>query len=564
MSQILYKPGYHASWALLIGINQYQSAPPLSYACNDAASLQAVLTSSLGFPVQNVGTLTDSQATKASIMDEFIGFHEKANHADDRVLFFFAGHGHTVQGNRGPIGYLVPVDGDNSKLSSLIRWDDITRNAELIAAKHILFIMDACYSGLALQRVVTPGTKRFISDLLQRPSRQVITAGKADQTVADGGGPLGKNSIFTGYLLEGLNGSAANAEGIITANSLMSYVYQKVGQHPSSRQTPHFGHIEGEGDFVLVAPGQEHLKPELTSDYMVEASEEMHEEMDQASSLSTQPSLSIRSGYANPNHPTFGRNEFSSKLAEYRIPNGERQCAKAFSWAGILIEPLAKQAVSIDISQKAGGGRDIYDQGIEAYEKFSLPLERRTTFDSLLLYSEINGEPYWGRFLRIEKSGNIQYADARNVFLEYKGLRIFHFVPLIGLTWQLLFLAKSLLMESGYRLGARLTLGLVGTRETILASFSQEAGKNNNRWRDPLVDPFGLRHVSDRTKCTDPGLKIEHDFVVGTLGYDESLKIMKSIAQKVELAYNHHESPRCFNVDTDQFPWKQYLSRVMW
>jgi hypothetical protein len=51
-------------------------------------------------------------------------------------------------------GFLVPCDGDVSNLASLIRWDDLTRGADLIEAKHILFLMDACYGGLALNRAV--------------------------------------------------------------------------------------------------------------------------------------------------------------------------------------------------------------------------------------------------------------------------------------------------------------------------------------------------------------------------------------------------------------------------
>ena len=47
-------------------------------------------------------------------------------------MVFFAGHGHTVPAHRGEIGYLLPVDGDPSDLSTLIRWDDLTRNADLI------------------------------------------------------------------------------------------------------------------------------------------------------------------------------------------------------------------------------------------------------------------------------------------------------------------------------------------------------------------------------------------------------------------------------------------------
>src|SRR5512147_804353 len=42
---IKYKPHYTNSWALVIGINAYQFASPLSYACNDADAVASVLSS---------------------------------------------------------------------------------------------------------------------------------------------------------------------------------------------------------------------------------------------------------------------------------------------------------------------------------------------------------------------------------------------------------------------------------------------------------------------------------------------------------------------------------------
>jgi hypothetical protein len=87
--------------------------------------------------------------------------------------------------------------------------------------------------------------------MLLRYSRQVLTAGKADEVVADAGGPLPDHSVFTGHLLEGLQGKAQSDEGIITASGLMSYVYNKVARDPDSNQTPHHGHLDGDGDFIL-------------------------------------------------------------------------------------------------------------------------------------------------------------------------------------------------------------------------------------------------------------------------------------------------------------------------
>src|SRR6266403_5319532 len=96
-----------------------------------------------------------------------------------------------------------------------------------------------------------PGSTRFLKDMLLRYSRQVLTAGKANEVVADFGGPLPNHSVFTGHLIEGLRGKAAAANGVITANGLMAYVYQSVANDQNSKQTPHYGYFDGDGDFVF-------------------------------------------------------------------------------------------------------------------------------------------------------------------------------------------------------------------------------------------------------------------------------------------------------------------------
>jgi uncharacterized caspase-like protein len=248
------RPRYSASRAIVIGIDQYIAAPPLGYAVNDATAVAEMLKGPFAFPEENVRVLTNADATRAAIAHEFLSLASGGTEVDERIVVFFAGHGHTVSSRRGEVGFLVPYDGNPLNLDSLMRWDELTRNADLIVAKHILFLMDACYGGLAVTRALKPGSMRFLKDMLLRPARQVLTAGKANEVVADLGGPLPNHSVFTGHLLEGLGGGAADADGVITANALMAYVYQKVGRDPNSQQTPHFGYLEGDGDLILTAP----------------------------------------------------------------------------------------------------------------------------------------------------------------------------------------------------------------------------------------------------------------------------------------------------------------------
>lgn len=245
---------YNDSHALIIGVDEYKNASPLNYAVSDATAIADTLVSKFGFQTSKTILLTNGDASRDRIHEVFLDLALDKTEVNDRLFFFFAGHGHTIRASRGEIGYLVPHDGDPSSLSTLIRWDELTRNADLIQAKHILFIMDACYGGLAITRALQPGTMRFVKDMMLRPARQVITAGKADEIVADSGGPRADHSVFTGHLLDALDGAARTKDGLITANGVMAYVYQNVSRDNESVQTPHFGYIAGDGDFLFDVP----------------------------------------------------------------------------------------------------------------------------------------------------------------------------------------------------------------------------------------------------------------------------------------------------------------------
>jgi hypothetical protein len=264
---VSYKPAYADSYALIIGINKYKLVSPLNCARNDAEAVAEVLINRMGFPKRNVTLLLDGKATAQGIRSAFLNYAvSESAHPDDRLFVFFAGHGFTfAAGRRGEAGFLVPVDGDTSDLSTLIRWDDLVGSADLIPAKHILFLVDACYGGLALsRRPLPPGSTRFLRDMLQRFARQVLTSGKADEVVADAGGVRAGHSIFTAHVLDALEGAAATSDGVLTANRLMAYVYEKVASDQHSHQTPHYGFLDGDGDFVFDTTPLEKLDIEET------------------------------------------------------------------------------------------------------------------------------------------------------------------------------------------------------------------------------------------------------------------------------------------------------------
>jgi uncharacterized caspase-like protein/peptidoglycan/xylan/chitin deacetylase (PgdA/CDA1 family) len=248
------RPGYVDSWAIVIGIDDYAKWPKLQYAARDAQAIRETLIQSFGFAPERVVSLTNKEATRTGIL---AAFHDKLTHSgmkkNDRLFVFFAGHGATRQLSSGrDLGYIIPVDSDpNQFATDAIPMTELQNIAESVTAKHAFFVMDACYSGLGLTR--GGGSANFLRDNAKRIGRQMLTAGGADQLVADGG-PNG-HSVFTWTLLQGLSGKGdLNGDGIITATELAAYVAPAVAA--VSRQTPAFGSLPGSegGDFVFELP----------------------------------------------------------------------------------------------------------------------------------------------------------------------------------------------------------------------------------------------------------------------------------------------------------------------
>ena len=263
--------GYAQSWAVVIGIDDYAHWPKLQYAVNDAEAVRTQLLQHYGFASDHVLMLKDKDATRNGILALF---EERLSHElakDDRLFVFFAGHGATRQLSSGrTLGYIVPVDATPDQFAvDAIPMTEIQDIAESLVAKHILFVMDACYSGLGLTRGAAVSSGNFLKDNARRVGRQMLTAGGADQMVADGG-PNG-HSVFTWAVLQGLDGKAdLNGDGVITATELAAYVAPAVAG--MSSQTPAFGSLPGSegGEFVLELPAENEFltndSPQLTAE----------------------------------------------------------------------------------------------------------------------------------------------------------------------------------------------------------------------------------------------------------------------------------------------------------
>jgi len=79
--------------------------------------------------------------------------------------------------------------------------------------------------------------------------RQIITAGgRSEQAIEVAG-----HGLFTDMLVDGLSGLGdIDSDGIITASELGQYVKKRVSVRSQFKQTPLYGNLNGEGDYVFL------------------------------------------------------------------------------------------------------------------------------------------------------------------------------------------------------------------------------------------------------------------------------------------------------------------------
>ena len=117
-------------------------------------------------------------------------------------------------------------------------------------AKHVLFAFDSCYSGLGLKRGGGPKpVDAFIKNMSHKKVRQILTAGGKDEQAAEEKG----HGVFTRAFLDALEiqNTGINKDGYTLASDLGQFVRKQVGEKTEFKQTPMFGWLDGEGDFIF-------------------------------------------------------------------------------------------------------------------------------------------------------------------------------------------------------------------------------------------------------------------------------------------------------------------------
>jgi WD40 repeat protein len=274
---------FKTTLAIIIGINDYQNGvPSLKTPVNDAQTLAKLLQDKHGYTVM---LILDSAADRLSLIHLLETELPQRLSQDDRLLFYFAGHGIALNGDDGPEGYLIPADASLGHVRTYLPMSQVSQALSKLPCRHFLGILDCCFAGAfrwSNTRKLVPidlGTihrERF-DRFIQDPAWQVITSAASDQTALDAfelknslRGDQGHHSPFAAALIEALEGKAdlypaAEAgkppgDGVLTATELYLYLRDRIEPDTETRairQTPGIFPLpkHDKGEYIFLAPG---------------------------------------------------------------------------------------------------------------------------------------------------------------------------------------------------------------------------------------------------------------------------------------------------------------------
>lgn len=265
-------------WALLVGVNQYadERLPPLSYSALDCQGLGEAITAATGaFPQKTVvvhhdfaavdgllasqnrsgyslpdqvavsrrlglGTIAKlrsfpAQAPKLNSVQASLQRIVQAAKPQDTVLFYFSGHGVLEPTSQQAVLCLTNTDRDDLLNTGLSVQYLLNLLSQCRAHQQIVWL-DACHSGgMSLrtagqfEKNLPNPTPQLVEVLQQQAARSqgFYALLSCDQNQLSWEFPELGHGVFTYYLMRGLLGEAADAQGVIEADALYKYVYHQ-------------------------------------------------------------------------------------------------------------------------------------------------------------------------------------------------------------------------------------------------------------------------------------------------------------------------------------------------
>lgn len=259
--------------ALLIGTKRYEDRTFASLRAPDAdlSALAAVLRSPNICGFDYVQTMLDASASEARIAVSMLLTRAAP---DDLVLIYFTGHG--VLDEQGQL-YFCLRDTQRALIRPTAMPASVLRDEMAYCrSRRQVLILDCCHSG-AFERTKSGGVGTRVGTEAHFSGsgrgRIVLTSSDATQFAFEGDKVTGESqqSLFTHYLIEGLQTGAAdtNGDGQISVDELYDYTYEKVIRETPG-QTPGKWAYKQQGIVVLAKNPRPVPLPELIDQGLID------------------------------------------------------------------------------------------------------------------------------------------------------------------------------------------------------------------------------------------------------------------------------------------------------
>jgi len=241
-------------FALIIGIEDYESLPTARYAKRDAARFYDFATEVLGVPSEgaNIRLISGAKATRLEIFASLSKWLKpETSGGQAEVFIFFSGHG--LASPDGEKRYLLPYDADTQLLKfTAISVNRLIEEIRSMDVKTATIMFDASFSGNSrgVDQLVASARPIFLQsgDLTIPKNISLLTAASGTQgsSIVEEQG----HGLFSYFLMRGLQGIAdSNGDKNITIGELHAYTNKEFNRL-GYKQTPQ---IIGSRDYALVS-----------------------------------------------------------------------------------------------------------------------------------------------------------------------------------------------------------------------------------------------------------------------------------------------------------------------
>lgn len=224
------------AYALVIGVEKYNTLPDARFAERDAKAMNAHLLA-MGYPQRNIVLLTGSQATKTGLVKNLEAWLPNNVTEKSTVMFYFSGHG--APDAKTSQAYLVPMDGDPQYLEeTAYPIKRLYAKLAALKAKRVLVALDSCFSGAGGRSVLAQGTRPLVAKLELAPAEQkVVSLSASSSDEITGALEDQGHGLFTYHLLKALTETAGRGTVSEVYASLKPRV-QDEARRQNRAQTP--------------------------------------------------------------------------------------------------------------------------------------------------------------------------------------------------------------------------------------------------------------------------------------------------------------------------------------